>query len=162
MQVLITAGLGVRSHFRFARLLQATRLAAEARAKSMKLSGDTSVTVIARLEYFRDMNVMLVIVLMLYGASLVILCADGLTPAMTINTNKFATDLLIANCNMCIVCLWFIFVSGTHLSNPDVSSLKTCNRSLFSILVDSTWTKTRQRKLKKPRSGMKKNLLKDA
>lgn len=64
-----------------------------------------------KIEYFRDMNVLLVIILTLYGASLIILCADGLTTSMTINTNKFATDLLIANCNMCVICLWLIFVS---------------------------------------------------
>ena len=94
MIVLITAALGVRSHFRFKRLL--------------KMCKDK---IGARLTYFRDMNVLLTIILVIYGATLVMLCADGLSATMPINTNKFAMDLLIANANMCVIFLWLAFVS---------------------------------------------------
>ncbi|KAI9270501.1 hypothetical protein BDA99DRAFT_501954 [Phascolomyces articulosus] len=97
LQVLLTACLGVRSHFRFKRLL--------------KMCKDK---IGARLAYFRDMNVMLTIILTVYGITLVLLCADGLTEAMTINSNKLAIDLLIANTNMCIIFLWLSFISIFH------------------------------------------------
>ncbi|KAL1928051.1 hypothetical protein VTP01DRAFT_2967 [Rhizomucor pusillus] len=114
IEVLITAALGVRSHFRFSRLLRITKQSLRSqRTKSTdEHKSDPGVT--TKIEYFRDMNVLLVIILTLYGASLIILCADGLTTSMTINTNKFATDLLIANCNMCVICLWLIFISIFH------------------------------------------------
>lgn len=92
--VLITAVLGVRSHFRFTRILNATR----------------ERKIVHRLEYFRDMNVMLTIILFIYGACLVILCVDGLTEEKPINSHKFGTDLLIVNCNICIIFLWIAFV----------------------------------------------------
>ncbi|KAI8150205.1 hypothetical protein BJV82DRAFT_586246 [Fennellomyces sp. T-0311] len=96
-EVLITAGLGIRSHFRFARLLKITK---------DKIG--------ARLSYFRDMNVLLTIILFIYGSTLVLLCADGLTPNKVINSNKFAIDLLIANTNICSVFLWLAFISIFH------------------------------------------------
>lgn len=53
---------------------------------------------------------MLTVVLFSYGASFVILCADGLTNRQIINTDKFACDLMIANANMCVICLWLLYV----------------------------------------------------
>ncbi|KAI7878554.1 hypothetical protein K492DRAFT_132607 [Lichtheimia hyalospora FSU 10163] len=98
LEVLITAVLGVRSHFRFTRILNATR----------------ERKIIHRLEYFRDMNVILTIILFIYGTCLVILCVDGLTAEKPINSHKFGTDLLIVNCNMCIIFLWIAFISIFH------------------------------------------------
>ncbi|KAI9484325.1 hypothetical protein BDB00DRAFT_775122 [Zychaea mexicana] len=112
LQVLITASLGVRSHFRFRRLL--------------KLCKDK---IGARLMYFKDMNVMLTIILFVYGATLVLLCADGLTTNMTINSNKFAIDLLIANTNMCVIFLWLSFISIFHPRKAAGNKVNTSQNS---------------------------------
>ncbi|KAI9317972.1 hypothetical protein BX666DRAFT_1570757 [Dichotomocladium elegans] len=97
-EVLLTATLGIRSHFRFRRIINS------AQAKK----------VATRLDYFKDVNVLLTVILYIYGACLVILCIDGLTDEMVINTNKFATDVLIANINMSSVLLWIALISIFH------------------------------------------------
>lgn len=102
--VLLTAILGIRSDFRFKRII----------AHSQRIKDSANRSIVSRLSYFKQMNVMLTTVLFLHGASFVILCVDGFTDSMTINTNKFACDLLIANINMCVVCLWLLFVSRTR------------------------------------------------
>lgn len=110
--VLITAVLGVRSHFRFTRILNATR----------------ERKIVHRLEYFRDMNVMLTIILFIYGTCLVILCVDGLTAEKPINSHKFGTDLLIVNCNICIIFLWIAFVRAMIGDCSDaILRLTTCH-----------------------------------
>lgn len=103
--VLITAMLGIRSNFRFKRII----------AYSMRTKSSTSTAIVNRLSYFKEMNIILTCVLFIYGACFVILCADGLTEGKTINTNKFACDLLIANVNMCVIVLWLLFVSSLIL-----------------------------------------------
>lgn len=67
--------------------------------------------IIDKLAYFKDMNLFLTAILFFYGLSLLILCADGLTTAKVINSNKFASDLLIANCNTASVLMWIVGVS---------------------------------------------------
>ncbi|KAI9488414.1 hypothetical protein BDB00DRAFT_848328 [Zychaea mexicana] len=104
-EVLITAALGIRSNFRFKRIIAASR---------RNKAGATTNAIINRLSYFKEMNIILTVILFIYGACFVILCADGLTESMTINTNKFACDLLIANVNMGIVFLWLLFISIFH------------------------------------------------
>ncbi|KAI8137075.1 hypothetical protein BJV82DRAFT_367682 [Fennellomyces sp. T-0311] len=115
-EVLLTAALGIRSNFRFKRIIAASR-----RNKS-----SATTAIVNRLSYFKEMNIILTIVLFIYGACFVILCADGLTEGMAINTNKFACDLLIANVNMCIVLLWLLFISIFHprrnMTSPTTTS----------------------------------------
>lgn len=97
--MIITSGLGIRSNWRFKRIL--------------KLSGNlkNSGVVIEKLTYFKDMNIYLTFVLFMYGVCLSILCIDGLTDAKIINSNKFASDLLIANCNTAAILMWLVGVS---------------------------------------------------
>lgn len=96
---LIIAFLGVRSHMRFNRMLEAF------------YDLDNGSAVIERLKYFQEMNLLLTIVLCCYALSLGILCIDGLTAAAIIARSKFATDLLIANCNTCAALMWIVGVS---------------------------------------------------
>ncbi|ORY99061.1 hypothetical protein BCR43DRAFT_435997 [Syncephalastrum racemosum] len=103
-EVLITACLGIRSNFRFKRII----------AGAKRSQNSSHVSVVNRLTYFKEMNFFLTIGLFSYGASFVILCADGLTPSMTINSNKLATDILICNANMCVVIIWLLFISIFH------------------------------------------------
>lgn len=98
--VLITSTLGIRSHFRFRRII----------SLSQRNNGASNKSIVTRLGYFKDMNILISLVLFFYGSSFVILCADGLTEAKIINHNKFATDAIIANANICVVFLWLLLV----------------------------------------------------
>ncbi|CEP19784.1 hypothetical protein [Parasitella parasitica] len=112
-KVLITSLLGIRSNRRFRRILNISC--------NLKHGG----TAIAeKLAYFKDMNIYLTIVLFFYAMSLGILCIDGLTAAKTINSNKFASDLLIANCNTASVLMWIIGISIFHprRSNAEIEA----------------------------------------
>jgi hypothetical protein len=97
--VIITSGLGIRSDLRFNRILKLSN--------NLKNGG----VIIEKLNYFKDMNIYLTFVLFMYGVCLSILCIDGLTIAKTINSNKFAADLLIANCNTAAILMWLVGVS---------------------------------------------------
>ncbi|KAG2218526.1 hypothetical protein INT45_000952 [Circinella minor] len=121
LQVLLTAALGVRSHFRFKRLL--------------KMCKDK---IGARLTYFKDMNILLTIILTIYGTTLILLCADGLSATMPINTNKFAIDLLIANANMCVIFLWLAFISIFHPRKVQGNLDNTSQNSQTYDLEEST------------------------
>ncbi|KAG0190691.1 hypothetical protein DFQ28_001689 [Apophysomyces sp. BC1034] len=94
LQVLVVATLGTLSHIRFRRLMY------------ILPNQNHTKTLITKLSYFRDMNQILTISLYSYGASLLILSADGLTSKRIINNNRFAMDLLIGNCNLCVVFIW--------------------------------------------------------
>ncbi|OAD05277.1 hypothetical protein MUCCIDRAFT_80369 [Mucor lusitanicus CBS 277.49] len=122
IEALITSLLGVRSHFRFKRII----------ALSHRNNGASNKAIVTRLAYFKDMNVLISIILFFYAASFIVLCSDGLTDHKIINTNKFATDTIIANVNICTVFLWLLLISifhprpqysrelgGTSLSNDD-------------------------------------------
>lgn len=99
--VLLTSLLGIRSDRRFRRILNISR--------NLKHGG---AAIVEKLAYFKDMNIYLTIVLFFYALSLGALCVDGLTASKTINSNKFASDLLIANCNTGSVLMWLIGVSS--------------------------------------------------
>ncbi|KAI8973347.1 hypothetical protein BDF20DRAFT_977668 [Mycotypha africana] len=71
-------------------------------------------SIIKRLSYFKDMNLMVIVVITCYASSFIILCVDGLTEAKIINSNKFATDALIANANICSIFLWLCLISIFH------------------------------------------------
>ncbi|KAI9030075.1 hypothetical protein CLU79DRAFT_733942 [Phycomyces nitens] len=102
LEVILTALLGVRSHFRFSRMIGlATRT-------------NNNATVISKLNYFRDMNFLLTTSLFSYGLSFVIICVDGLTTAKVINLSKFGIDALIVNANICTIFVWLLFISIFH------------------------------------------------
>ncbi|KAG0306466.1 hypothetical protein BGZ98_002346 [Dissophora globulifera] len=88
--VLIFIGaLGVRTHFRFKRLLRVALLTVS----------EHSVGVIQKLEYFKDMNLVLTFSMFMAGVSLGIASTDGLTKNPIIGRNKFASDVLVCNLN---------------------------------------------------------------
>lgn len=101
---LITSVLGIRSHFRFKRII----------ALSQRNNGTGNKTIVTRLAYFKDMNALVSLILFSYSASIILLCADGLTTAKIINRNKFATDTVIANANICTVFLCLLLISIFH------------------------------------------------
>ncbi|GAN07118.1 hypothetical protein MAM1_0149c06610 [Mucor ambiguus] len=113
IEVLITSLLGIRSDRRFRRILNISR--------NLKHGG---AAIVEKLAYFKDMNIYLTTVLFFYALSLGILCVDGLTASKTINSNKFASDLLIANCNTASVLMWIIGISIFHprRSNADIEA----------------------------------------
>ncbi|KAG2223706.1 hypothetical protein INT45_007284 [Circinella minor] len=126
-EVLITAALGIRSNFRFKRIIASSR---------RNKPGASTNAIVNRLTYFKEMNVVLTIILFIYGACFIILCADGLTEEKVINTNKFACDLLIANVNMGVIFLWLLFISIFHprrnLTSPQNSTItKSAQESDF-------------------------------
>ena len=100
IEALITSLLGVRSHLRFRRIIALTQ----------RNNSKNNKAIASRLSYFKDMNVLISIILFSYASSLIILCSDGLTDNKIINTNKFATDLIIANANICTVFLLLLLV----------------------------------------------------
>src|SRR5688572_22134780 len=67
--------LGIRNHFRFGILINKSRRAG-------------SLTVMTKLEYFRDMNRLLTICLATFTVSLLILCVDAVTLEKYIHSNK--------------------------------------------------------------------------
>ncbi|KAI9014364.1 hypothetical protein CLU79DRAFT_767260 [Phycomyces nitens] len=102
-EVLVLVALGIRSHFRFQRIIKI----------SQKTQSLTSPVVI-KMTYFKDMNIILTISMLSYGLSLMILCADGLTEKMFLNTSKFASDLIIGNCNIAVIFVWICLISIFH------------------------------------------------
>lgn len=97
--VLISSFLGIRNNFRFKRLIRTVRM------------NNGSASVINKLNYFKDMNNMICLILFLYGSSFFILCIDGLTDAQVIAHNKFASDVIISNANICAIFYYILFVS---------------------------------------------------
>lgn len=121
--VLITSVLGVRSHLRFKRILNISRNMKHGSAIAEKLA------------YFKDMNIYMTVVLFFYGSSLAILCVDGMTTEMLINSNKFASDLLIANCDTASAMIWIVGVTYNIIKYPKIPVSHLLYRSLFSTLV---------------------------
>ncbi|GJJ69012.1 hypothetical protein EMPS_01358 [Entomortierella parvispora] len=92
----ITGVLGIRTHFRLKVLTSTAR----------DIMNETTINVVRKLEYFKDMNAILTF--SFFGGSLAlgILSADGLSPSPIIATNKFASDLLITNLNFFEFIIW--------------------------------------------------------
>ncbi|OAD69761.1 hypothetical protein PHYBLDRAFT_148951 [Phycomyces blakesleeanus NRRL 1555(-)] len=102
-EVLILVILGIRSHFRFLRIIKISHKTQNANSP-----------VVIKMTYFKDMNIILTISMLSYGGSLMILCADGLTEKMFLNTSKFASDLIIGNCNVSVIFIWIALISIFH------------------------------------------------
>ncbi|KAF9094270.1 hypothetical protein BGX27_001483 [Mortierella sp. AM989] len=99
--VLISIGLlGIRTHFRFKSLLKV----------ALMTVSEGSQSVIEKLEYFKDMNIVLVVAFLMTGTSLGIASIDGLTSSTVIARNKFASDLLVMNMNFFEFIIWVTLV----------------------------------------------------
>ncbi|CEG74431.1 hypothetical protein RMATCC62417_09652 [Rhizopus microsporus] len=139
-EILIAALLGIRSHFRFNRIINI--------ARNMK-TGSTAVT--EKMAYFKDMNLFITAVLFLYAFSLGTLCVDGLTEGMVINSNKFSADLLISIVDTCSILIWIVGICIFHprrsTEEADISALsksgtnqdvETNNGNRFGASFDNT------------------------
>ncbi|KAG0366524.1 hypothetical protein BC939DRAFT_440584 [Gamsiella multidivaricata] len=96
----ITGVLGIRTHFKLVVLIKNAR----------EIMNETTFHVLQKLEYFKDMN--LILTFGLFGTSipLGIMSADGLTSNPVIATNKFASDFLITNLNFFEFIIWVTLV----------------------------------------------------
>ncbi|KAG0327352.1 hypothetical protein BGZ99_007822 [Dissophora globulifera] len=136
--LMLIAVLGVRTHFRFKRLLRVALLTVS----------EHSVGVIQKLEYFKDMNFILTLSMFMAGISLGIASADGLTKNPIIARNKFASDVLICNLNffdvLISITLVLIFyprrsIVGNNFGNSSggTTTSRTANISSRHIPADS-------------------------
>ncbi|CAG8569633.1 40196_t:CDS:2, partial [Gigaspora margarita] len=125
--LLIIALLGVRSHWRFTRLLRITRS-----ANSSQLS------IVLKLEYFKEMNRYLTWGLFIGATSMIILCVDAFTPQKYINSHKFSQDLLFCHINFTI---WIVFVSLCLIFYPSSNTLNdslTMAKGIASSITDKS------------------------
>ncbi|KAI9307147.1 hypothetical protein BJ944DRAFT_262364 [Cunninghamella echinulata] len=122
-EVLLSSFLGIRNNFRFKRLIRSVK------------NNNGSANVINKLNYFKDMNNMICIVLFLYGSSFFILCIDGLTTAQVIAHSKFASDVIISNANVCAIFYYILFISTFHprrqFNTNYNSSMKESTQDLY-------------------------------
>ncbi|KAI8060251.1 hypothetical protein BC940DRAFT_221188, partial [Gongronella butleri] len=98
----IIALLGVRSNWKFNKLLSATKQANNYRSMSSKI------------HHFQELNRILTVALFIYSISLIILCADGLTGKKTLNAHKFSADFLICNTNVASIITWTVLILIFH------------------------------------------------
>ncbi|KAF9129737.1 hypothetical protein BGX30_013836, partial [Mortierella sp. GBA39] len=94
-----TGALGVRVHFRLVALIKNASIT----------MNESTLSVLEKLEYFKDMNVILTFSLFACSFALGIVTVDGMTPHPTIAGNKFASDLLITNLNF-----FQVIICGRH------------------------------------------------
>ncbi|ORX48313.1 hypothetical protein DM01DRAFT_236223, partial [Hesseltinella vesiculosa] len=98
----VVAILGVRSNFKFNRLL----------ANAQRLNDPRSAG--AKIQYFQELNLILTASLFIYATSLIILCADGLTGKKSLNAHKFSSDFLICNTNVASIVVWTVMILIFH------------------------------------------------
>ncbi|CAJ0908722.1 2440_t:CDS:10, partial [Entrophospora sp. SA101] len=113
--------LGIRSHWRFTKLLRVTKNSSTART-----------SIVSKLTYFRDMNRYLTLALFIGSISLATLSIDGLTSAKWLNSHKLSSDLLICHLNFSI---WIVFVTLILIFYPSTS---TTNDQIQSTTKAST------------------------
>ncbi|KAF9352803.1 hypothetical protein BGX26_009431 [Mortierella sp. AD094] len=92
--------LGIRTHFRFKSLLKV----------ALMTVSESSQGVAEKLEYFKDMNMILIVSMFGTGISLGIASVDGLTSNPVIARNKFASDFLVMNLNFFEFIIWVTVV----------------------------------------------------
>ncbi|CAO3575948.1 unnamed protein product [Absidia cylindrospora] len=118
-ETLITAFLGIRNNIRFNRLIRTVK------------NNNVSAGIVNKLNYFRECNNMICVVLFFYGISFFILCVDGLT-SQTIAKSKLASDIIISNANVCVAFYYLAFISTFHPrrqfnTNNQASTKQTSN-----------------------------------
>ncbi|CAO3590509.1 unnamed protein product [Absidia cylindrospora] len=101
-ETLITAFLGIRNNIRFNRLINTVK------------RNNVSSGIVNKLNYFRECNNLICIVLFFYGGSFFILCIDGLTSSQVIAKSKIASDIIITNANVCVAFYYLLFISTFH------------------------------------------------
>ncbi|CAG8507039.1 2470_t:CDS:2, partial [Dentiscutata heterogama] len=101
--------LGVRSHWRFTKLLRITRSV-----------NSSQLCIVLKLEYFKEMNRYLTWGLFIGSTAMIILCADAFTPQKYLNSHKFTMDLLICHLNFTI---WIVFVTLILIFYPSSNTL---------------------------------------
>ncbi|KAF9374078.1 hypothetical protein CPB97_000141 [Podila verticillata] len=94
--MLILGGLGIRNQIKLGVLLTSAK----------EMMNDTTANVVFKLEYFKDMNLVLTISFFCGGIPLAITSVDGLLANPIIAVNKFASDLLITNLNFFEFVIW--------------------------------------------------------
>ncbi|ORX62661.1 hypothetical protein DM01DRAFT_1330790 [Hesseltinella vesiculosa] len=139
VETMITSIVGIRNNRRFRRLINSVQ------------KKNAPAVILAKLSYFKIMNNFICLILFLYGSSFFILCVDGLT-TKTIAANKFASDVVISNANICVVFYYLLFIMTFHPrrqfntnTNNDASSFKPSstgedvemNQSRFSQRVNN-------------------------
>ncbi|KAG0252748.1 hypothetical protein BG011_006827 [Mortierella polycephala] len=98
--LLIITFLGVRTHYRFKSLLKV----------AMLTISESTHGVVEKLEYFKDMNLVLTGAMFGTGMPLTIASADGLTSHPVIASNKFASDFLVCSLNFFEFLIWVTLV----------------------------------------------------
>ncbi|KAI8890677.1 hypothetical protein K501DRAFT_265673 [Backusella circina FSU 941] len=121
LEAIINAVLGIRTHMRFRRIIALTQRNSTAG-----------------------------IIMFMYGSSMTILCADGLTEAKIINSSKFGTDTIIANINICTVFLLLSLIGifhprpqyfkaeATSTTNESNFQYSTANRNPTNYIVNDS------------------------
>ncbi|CDS03641.1 hypothetical protein LRAMOSA01043 [Lichtheimia ramosa] len=112
IELFIVAMLGFVSHFRFRKLLENSRESTNAKS------------IMHKIRYFQELNLILTVVLMIDALSFIILSADGLTGRKYLNMHKFTADFMICNINVTSMIVWFIVVLILHpkpLTNQNVT-----------------------------------------
>ncbi|KAG0243683.1 hypothetical protein BGW41_001556 [Actinomortierella wolfii] len=88
--------LGVRTHFRLKRLMKTI----------IPDVNDHNLVLFNKVDYFVDVNKILIFTFLVAGLTLGILSIDGLTDARVIAHNKLATDILACNLNFVQPLMW--------------------------------------------------------
>ncbi|KAF9335560.1 hypothetical protein BGZ91_010450 [Linnemannia elongata] len=119
-----TGALGVRVHFRLVALIKNASIT----------MNESTLSVLEKLEYFKDMNVILTFSLFACSFSLGIVAVDGITPHPVIAGNKFASDLLITNLNFfqVIICGRHDIIISNKRGNSDRFRLARRNNEVQS------------------------------
>ncbi|CAG8455364.1 6920_t:CDS:2 [Acaulospora morrowiae] len=133
--MLIIGLLGIRSHWRFTRLLKKT-----------SKSSASKIHIITKLEYFKEMNQYLSCGLFVGSTSLITLCIDGFTPTRFLNTHKFYTDFLICHVNFT---LWIVYVTLILIFYP---SSGTAGELASKGVASSVTSKSAKNNFLEPRS----------
>ncbi|KAF9916657.1 hypothetical protein BX616_003186 [Lobosporangium transversale] len=117
----ITGILGIRTHFRLVALIK----------NAGTISSETTLNVLQKLEYFKDMNVVLTFSFFGCAFPLSIMSVDGLLNKPLIAEHKFGSDFLITNLNFFEFIIWvtltLIFyprktVTGSHFGSTNMDS----------------------------------------
>ncbi|KAI8332123.1 hypothetical protein BC941DRAFT_505489, partial [Chlamydoabsidia padenii] len=129
-ETLITAFLGIRNNIRFNRLIHTVK------------KNNVSQGIVNKLNYFRECNNMICVILFFYGGSFFIVCIDGLTSNKVIANSKLASDIVISNANVCVVFYYLLFIATFHprrqfnTNTQNISSNKPATNDAYNSQQD--------------------------